>query len=134
MKTLLALTLLFTSTLAFAGNSKTITGLVKLDKKLASKLTSSSVLYIFAKKIGHRGPPAAVLKVPSPKFPHKFSLSAKNAMFPGTPFDGPFKLTARLTTNGDVMEKAGSYQGILSPKNGIAVGTTKNKILIDTPR
>ena len=69
--------------------------------------------------------PAAVLRIPDPKLPLKFSLSAKNAMVAGTPFDGPFTITARYSPGGDVMDKSGP-EGIQAKP--VAVGTADLKI------
>ena len=135
MKTKILIILSLFCFAAHADKTKSISGTVKLDKKFQSALTKSSVLFIFAKKIvGPKGPPAAVVRIASPKFPLKYSLSAANAMIPGTPFDGPFALTARLTSGGNALQKEGSYEGILSSKKGILVGTEKNIIIINKAR
>lgn len=82
------------------------------------------VLFIFARK-GEVGMPAAVLRLTDAKFPLKFSLSEKNAMTPGTKFDGPFLITARYSLSGDAMDKSGP-QGISAKP--VPVGTTGVKI------
>ncbi len=69
--------------------------------------------------------PAAVLRVPEPKLPYKFALSSKNAMVPGTPFKGPFKITARYSPTGDAMDKSGPETTLLKP---IKVGASNLKI------
>jgi len=103
----LGLTLLLGS-LAFAADD--ITGTVTLAKGVEAK--PGGVLFVFAKSPGVAGgPPLAVLRVADPKFPVKFELGAKNAMMPGTPFKGPFTVTARYSPSGDAIDKTGP-QGV----------------------
>jgi hypothetical protein len=120
---------------AHADKTQSISGTVQLAKKLQTSVTKTSVLFIFAKRMGGiKGPPAAVIRISAPKFPLAYSLSAANAMIPGTAFDGPFELTARLTSSGNALQKRGSFEGILSSKKGILVGTEKNIIIINKKR
>ena len=97
------------SSVALAGNaSQVISGTITVAAGLEQAMVPNGVLFIFAKKLGGPGtPPAAVLRIPQPKFPYAFSLSAANAMMPGTPFDGPFTITARYSPSGDAMDKSG---------------------------
>ncbi len=118
MKILVALFFAFQ---VHAGPSE-ISGEVTLAKGITLK--PNGVLFIFAKKSGNPMP-AAVLRVPNPKLPHKFTLSQKNAMVAGTPFDGPFTVTARYSPTGDVMDKSGPEGSNPKP---VAVGTTNVKI------
>lgn len=99
-----------------------ISGQVTLAKGVTLK--PGGILFIFAKKDGNPMP-AAVIRVPDPKLPHKFTMSAKDAMVPGTPFDGPFTITARFSPTGDVMDKSGP-EGV-GPKP-VTVGTSDVKI------
>lgn len=99
-----------------------ISGEVSLAKGVMLK--PGGILFIFAKKAGNPMP-AAVLRVPDPKLPYKFTIGAQNAMVPGTPFDGPFTMTARYSPSGDVMDKSGFEA---SAKNSVSVGTTNLKI------
>ena len=118
MKILIAILILF-SLQTFA---KEISGEVSLAKGAALK--PGGVLFIFAKKPG-TAMPAAVLRITDPKLPYKFSLSEKNAMAPGTPFDGPFTITARHSPNGDAMDKSGPEGSLAKP---VAVGTKNVKV------
>lgn len=120
MKTLIFLALLvgFQSQ-AFSGE---ISGQVTLAKGVSLK--PGGVLFIFAKKAGVPMP-AAVLRIAEPKLPYKFAISEKNAMAPGTPFDGPFIVTARFSPTGDAMDKTGP-EGTLT--EAVAVGTSNIKL------
>ena len=120
MKTLIAL-LLFCSIQVHAASAQ-ISGEITLAKGIALK--PGGVLFVFARK-GTEGMPAAVLRLQDPKFPLKFSLSEENAMAPGTPFDGPFLVTARYSPTGDAMDKSGPQGASAKP---LAVGTANVKI------
>lgn len=99
-----------------------ISGEVNLAK--GAVLKPGGVLFIFAKKPS-TPMPAAVLRIPDPQLPLKFNLSEKNAMAPGTPFDGPFIITARYSPNGDAMDKSGP-EGMTSKP--VAVGSKNIKL------
>lgn len=120
MKTVLLLALMFA--LPIHASDKEISGEVILAKGAALK--PGGVLFIFAKKDGIPMP-AAVIRITDPKLPVKFSIGAKNAMAPGTPFDGPFIITARYSPTGDAMDKSGPEGSLAKP---VAVGTSKVKI------
>ncbi len=116
--------LLFALLFAFPvlASTSEISGQVVLAKGVSLK--PGGVLFIFAKKAGNPMP-AAVLRIADPTLPLKFALSGKNAMVPGTPFDGPFTITARYSPAGDVMDKSGP-EGVM--KKPVAVGTSDLKI------
>lgn len=88
------------------------------------KLNPGGVLFVIAKEAG-KPMPVAVLRIPDPKLPYTFSLSAKNAMVAGTPFTGPFLITARFSPTGDAMDKSGAEGAVAKP---VAVGKSDVKI------
>lgn len=118
MKILMTILILL-SAQAFANE---ISGEVTLAQGAALK--PGGVLFVFAKKSG-TPMPAAVVRIQDPKLPYKFKLSEKNAMAPGTPFDGPFIITARYSQSGDAMDKSGPEGSLTKP---VAVGTKNIKI------
>lgn len=101
-----------------------ISGEIALAK--GTTLKPGGVLFVFA-RAGEKGMPAAVLRIPSPKFPVKFSLSNKDAMAPGTPFAGAYFVTARYSVSGDAMDKSGPT-GVTA--QAISVGKDQVKIEI----
>lgn len=111
---------LFLSFRVFA--STDISGEVTLAKGVTLK--PGGVLYVFAKRPGVPMP-VAVLRVPEPKLPYKFSVSEKNILTPGTPFDGPFIITARFSPSGDAMDKSGVEGSVNEP---VKVGKSDLKI------
>jgi hypothetical protein len=118
MKFLIAL---FLGLQVYAGPTE-ISGEVSLAKGVSLK--PGGVLFVFAKKPG-MPMPVAVLRVTEPKMPLKFSITEKNVLTPGTPFDGPFTITARYSPSGDAMDKSGSEGTIAQP---VAVGASDVKI------
>jgi len=105
----------------YAGSNE-ISGEVALSSGTALK--TGGILFVIAKNPGSPMP-VAVLRVPNPKFPFKFTLRAENAMVPGTPFTGPFLINARYSPTGNAMDKSGP-EGV-EPKP-VAVGRTDVKI------
>jgi hypothetical protein len=100
MKNLMIASLLLISTTVLA--QEKISGTITLNKKLESKIVQGGALFVFAKKANNQMP-VAVLKIATPKFPQNFELTSANVMIAGTKFEGPVKVTARYSPNGDVM-------------------------------
>jgi cytochrome c-type biogenesis protein CcmH len=102
-----------------------IDGVIDIDAKAKSNLDARAVLFIIAKPSRGGGPPLAVKKISSPKFPFSYSLSAKDVMMPGAVFSGKLYVTARLDKDGDPLTQspedlAGEYS-----KNPVDVGSKK---------
>lgn len=129
---ILSLATLFTMNAFAVDKTGQVSGEVTLKKGLEKSLSSEAVLFVFAKKAGvaagNGAMPIAVLRVPQPKFPYKFNLTAANVMAPGTPFEGPFSLYARLSPSGDAMDKSGPQGESLGGKKGIQNGQKDVKI------
>jgi hypothetical protein len=99
-----------------------ISGVVSAASGVALK--PGGVLFVIAKEAG-KPMPVAVLRIPDPKLPYSFTLSAKNAMVAGTPFTGPFLITARYSPTGDAMDKSGPEGSAGAP---VAAGKSDVKI------
>ncbi len=108
-----------------------ISGTVSLAKAAAGNPAPTGILYIFARTYSKTpaagGPPAAVLRIPSPKFPVSFKLTSQNMMMPGTKFQGPFSIHARLSPSGDASDKSG-LSGQTQASQAIEVGAKDLKI------
>jgi thioredoxin-like negative regulator of GroEL len=109
-----------------------IEGVVVVDPKLKTKIDGQAVLFIIARSTSSAsGPPLAVKKIPSPKFPVAFSLGAQNVMMAGTPFSGKVFLSARLDKDGNPTTKEpGNLAGVYK-KNPTEVGSKKIEIVLD---
>jgi len=102
---------------AFAGTTpggdfdpKTVlSGVIKLDDKVKSKVAAGDVIFVVARKYeaGSTAPgtPLAVQKLSADKFPMKFSLDSRDAMLVGTTLAGKVVVTARVDKDGDAMTK-----------------------------
>lgn len=112
-----------------------IEGVVDLDPKLKSKIDGQAVLFIIARSAGSAaGPPLAVKRIASPKFPVAYSLSAQDVMMQGAPFSGKVSLSARLDKDGNPTTKepgnlAGEYR-----KNPVDVGAKEIDIVLEAAR
>ena len=61
--------------------------------------------------------PLAVKKIQSPEYPVKFELSQKDAMMRNFKFEGPFKITARVSPSGSATDKTGKEVSTIKPVN-----------------
>jgi hypothetical protein len=88
-----------------------IRGEIRVDAALAERVPEGAVLYLMARR-GQQGPPLAVQRIPSPRFPLSFELGPADRMIPTIPFAGPLQLSARLDGDGDAASRsAGDLQG-----------------------
>jgi cytochrome c-type biogenesis protein CcmH len=113
-----------------ASSQGQIEGVIDVDAKAKANLDTRAVLFIIAKPSRAGGPPLAVKKVPSPKFPFSYSLSAKDVMMPGASFSGKLYVTARLDKDGDpstqdATDLSGEYK-----QNPVEVGSKKVDITL----
>ena len=102
--------------------SNEVSGEITLGK--GATIKPGGVLFVMAKK-GPSPMPVAVLRVPDPKFPYHFTMTDKNLMAPGTPFAGPFIVSAKYSPTGDAMDKSGPKGQDNTP---VEVGSNKVKI------
>jgi cytochrome c-type biogenesis protein CcmH len=108
----------------------TVEGAVRLDPRLTDQAKPDDVLYIIARGSANRQI-VAVRKEEHVQFPFSFRLSAADTMMPGTPFTGPFDLTARLSRSGDATPRPGDLEGTV--KN-VAAGARGVSVIVDTVR
>ena len=100
-----------------------IEGTVRLDPERAAKAGGRAVLYIVARPAGAQGgPPLAVKRIPAPAFPVSFSLGSGDVMMPGTAFEGPLNLSARLDRDGDPLTREREAPAGVYPANPVTPG------------
>lgn len=75
-------------------------GVVRLAPGLEGRAPPGAVLFVIARSAA-AGPPAAVLRLPQPRFPLRWEIGPAQRMIQGTPFAGPFALSARLDSDGN---------------------------------
>jgi hypothetical protein len=82
------------------GSGGPIAGRVEVAEELAERVPPGAVLFLIARR-GEAGPPTAVKRVPSPRFPFDFSIGPADRMVEAVPFTGPLQITARLDADGN---------------------------------
>ena len=89
-------------------------------------------MFLAARRAG--GPPGpgsmlAVQKLTAEDFPMRFSISNRDAMIPGIPFEGKVSITVRVDKDGDAMtRRKGDLYG---EADGVKVGSQKVVISLD---
>jgi hypothetical protein len=81
-----------------------ISGTVTLAPALAEKLQDTAALFVILRKAS--GPPFAVKRFASPRFPLGYRIDAADVMMAGSPFEGEVRVSARVSQSGS----AGSAQ------------------------
>lgn len=77
---------------------------------------AAGVLFVIARPSGAQGgPPLAVVRVASPRFPHDFEIGPDDVMIPTMRFEGPITLTARLDTDGNASTQSEGDRATPSP-------------------
>ncbi|HET7745657.1 MAG TPA: hypothetical protein VFM29_00045, partial [Vicinamibacteria bacterium] len=112
---------------AAANDPRAISGTVELGPKAGS--AAGGVLYVIAR--GKDGQIQAVQREEVKSFPVAFRVGPADAMTAGTPFAGPFEVTARLSKTGDAIPGPGDLEGT---RKGIAPGAKDVTIVLDTVR
>jgi cytochrome c-type biogenesis protein CcmH len=107
-----------------------VEGEIRLATGLRDKARAGDVLFVIARNASNRQV-VAVRKEEGVRFPFSFRLSSADAMMPGTAFEGPFDITARLSRSGDAIPQAGDLEGT---GKGVAAGSRGVTVIIDTIR
>lgn len=89
---------------ADTGSGETISGVIEIDDALYGSRPAQGMLFIIARS-QPTGPPLAVLRVPTPSFPHAFEIGQAQVMIPTLRFAGEIQLSARLDSDGNAMTK-----------------------------
>jgi len=77
---------------------------------------AAGVLFVIARPAGARGgPPLAVVRVPSPRFPVDFEIGPDDVMMPTMRFEGPIALSARLDADGNASTQDEADRATASP-------------------
>ena len=98
-----------------SGSGSPIRGRIELSPDLASDAAPGSILFLIARSgSASGGPPLAVQRYASPRFPLEFEIGPEQVMIPTMRFEGDIRLTARLDSDGNAMTRTpGDLQGAL---------------------
>jgi len=111
----------------------TISGTITLPGANRTRVSRGDVIFLAARRTS--GPPGpgsmvAVQKLQAEDFPMRFSISGRDAMIPGIPFEGRMSITVRVDKDGDALtRKTGDVYG---HADGVAVGKQDVTIALDT--
>jgi hypothetical protein len=106
-----------------------IRGRVVLAPELAGRVPATAVLFLIA-RAGEAGPPTAVKRVASPRFPLDFEIGPDDRMIETMPFSGPFRLSARIDADGSATSRnPGDLRGE-SPER-VKAGASGVELVID---
>jgi len=89
-------------------------GTLQLASGLEGAVPSGAVLFLVARSPAG-GPPVAVKRVASPRFPMAFELGPDDRMIEAIPFSGPLLLSARVDGDGNATSRQpGDLSGVLA--------------------
>jgi hypothetical protein len=114
---------------ATGANSAAIEGTLELAPDLVGRVPPGAVLYVVS-PTPQGGPPRAVVRVPNPSFPMRFSIGPDNRMNQSLPFAGELLITVRVDADGNAMTRnPGDLQGVSGTPN--VPGDRGVRLLID---
>jgi cytochrome c-type biogenesis protein CcmH len=87
-----------TSQRAPASDRPEISGTITVARDLTGRVQDGSVLFVIAHKAA--GPPFAVQRIVSPRFPLAYRLGPEDLMMAGSAFEGEVRVSARLSRTG----------------------------------
>jgi hypothetical protein len=111
---------------------QTISGTIVLPAANRAKVARGDVMFLAARRAG--GPPGpgsmlAVQKLTAGEFPMRFSISSRDAMIPGIPFEGQMAITVRVDKDGDAMTRRKG--DVFGQADSVKVGSQKVVISLD---
>ena len=114
---------------AAGGGGEPLTGTIRIASELAERVPSGAVLFLIA-RTGGGGPPTAVRRIESPRFPLDFEIGPDDRMIEQMPFAGPFQLVVRVDADQNAMTRnPGDLQG--EAEGSFAPGASGIEIVID---
>jgi hypothetical protein len=112
-----------------ASGGEPLRGTIRLASELEGRVPSGAVLFLIA-RTGGGGPPTAVRRIESPRFPLDFEIGPGDRMLEQMPFAGPFELVVRVDADHNAMTKnPGDLQG--QADGSFAPGASGIEIVID---
>jgi len=94
-------------------NDESVKGTITITKELNDKIPGSAALFIIARKVGDTGrAPLAVQRFENFEFPLEYSIGQADVMMPGSIFEGPVVIIARLDGDGNATSSKGDIEGV----------------------
>jgi hypothetical protein len=102
-----------------------------MARDLTGRIQDAAVLFIIARNAA--GPPFAVKRIVSPRFPLTYRIGPEDVMMAGSPFEGEVRVSARLSRTGNAgPPEAGDLEG--EHASPVPVGSRNVDILISRVR
>ena len=113
-------------------NTKGISGKIEIAADIKSKVRSSDIMMVIARKPGERMP-VAVLRTSVSEFPMSFSLTDALAMNPSSPLSqlSEASIEVRISKTGMAMPESGD---LISAPQTVKVGANNIRLVIDQVR
>ena len=108
-----------------------IAGTITVARDLTGRIQDGSVLFVIARKAA--GPPFAVKRIVSPRFPLAYRLGPEDVMMAGSTFDGEVRVSVRVSRTGTA---GPALTGDLEGEHGapVRVGARNVDIVISRER
>jgi hypothetical protein len=112
---------------------QSISGTIVLPPARAKDVAKGDTMFLIARRSG--GPPGpgsmiAVQRMSAADFPMPFALSGRDAMIPGTPFEGSISITVRVDKDGDAITRRKG--DVIGQASDVKVGSQNVIISLDT--
>lgn len=111
----------------------TVQGEIDLDRRWQAQVPAGTTLFIYAKEAGAAGPPLAVVRSTTGKWPLQFRLDDSNAMMPTRKLSGSTRVIveARISRSGNATPQAGDLRAVSAIVDPHRAG--KLKLVINEP-
>lgn len=112
--------------------SHTIAGTITLPAANRARVSRGDIIFLSARRVGAAPGPGgmmAVQKLQAGDFPMPFAISARDAMIPGTPFEGHLSITVRVDKDGDALTRGKG--DVYGQAPDVVVGDQKVTIALD---
>jgi hypothetical protein len=111
---------------------QTISGTIVLPRARRGDVTRGDTIFVAVRRSDGQPGPASLLaaqKLSAEDFPLPFTLSARDAMIPGVPFQGKVSITVRVDKDGDPLtRRKGDVHG---QADGVEVGAQNVVVSLD---
>ena len=109
-------------------DGESVSGTIDIAPGLFARLRGSETMYVMARR-GEGGPPLAVKRFRSLRFPMPYTLSGADQAVQGPPFTGEVTIVARIDLDGNAgVPQAGDMEGVV-PR--VVVGQSGADVVID---